>query len=112
MKAAGLSELTAPVSPAMIATMSSAELHRLFPVEFVDLDPLQEAEPSSAALIRFPSGHAAVIFGKETETITISLPDDDRAVRIYRELLDEAPLQNRVQWLRDDLSKLKLVKAS
>jgi hypothetical protein len=104
MKAVGLDELTTSLSPALIATMNAAELRETFPVEFQDLDPLQEAEPSSAALLRFPSGHAAVVFGKQTDTITVSLPNDERAPRIYRELLEEAPVQRRIQWLRDDLT--------
>jgi hypothetical protein len=90
--------------PALIVTMNAAELRQIFPVEFQELDPLQEAEPSSAVLLRFPSGHAGVVFGKQTDTITVSLPDDDRAPRIYRELLEEAPVQQRIQWLRDDLA--------
>jgi hypothetical protein len=111
MKVATLDELKVPISPALIAAMSAGELNKVFPVEFHELDPLQEAEPSSAVLLRFPSGHAAVVFGKETETITVSLPNDDRAPQIYRELLGEMPVQYRnqwlrdIQWLRDDLVK-------
>jgi hypothetical protein len=112
MKAADLHELTTSLSPALIAEITAADLRTLFPVQFQDLDPLQEAEPSSAALLRFPSGHAAVVFGKETGTITVSLPDDDRAARIYRELLDQAPLQERIQWLRDDLHAHELTAAA
>lgn len=77
----------------------------MFPVSFKELDALQAPEPSSLALLRFPSGPAAVVYGRETGTITVSLPDDDDAPRIFHELIDEVPLGDRIQWFREDLGE-------
>jgi hypothetical protein len=103
MRPASTAEITLNLSPAFIATLSASELLEWFPVSFKDLDPLQAPEPASLALLHFPSGPAAVVYGKATGTITVSLPDDDDAPRIFHELIDEVPLGDRIQWIRDDL---------
>jgi hypothetical protein len=105
MRPASTAEITTNLTPAFIATVSSSEVFALFPVSFEDLDPLQAPEPSSLALVRFPSGPAAVVYGKETGTITVSLPDNDDAPQIFHEMLKEVPLSTRIQWMRDDLDK-------
>jgi hypothetical protein len=104
MRAASTAEISPNLSPAFIATVSASELRELFPVTFKTLDSLQAPEPSSLALLSFPSGSAAVVYGKETGTLTVSLPDDDDAPRIFRELLHEVPLGERIEWIREDLS--------
>lgn len=105
MRPAGTAEIPSNLSPALIAIVSASDLLELFPVSFEDLDPLQAPEPSSVALLRFPSGPAAVVYGRATGTITVSLPEDGDAPRIFHELIDEVPLGGRIQWLRDDLSE-------
>jgi hypothetical protein len=105
MRPASTAEITSNLSPAFIATVSASELLEMFPVAFRELDPLQAPEPSTLALLSFPSGPAAVVYGQVTGTVTVSLPDDDDAPRIFHELIDEVPLGGRIQWLRDDLSK-------
>jgi hypothetical protein len=105
MRPASTTEITASLSPAFIAKVSASELLELFPVTFRELDPLQAPEPSTLALLSFPSGPAAVVYGKVTGTVTVSLPDDDDAPRIFHELIDEVPLGGRIQWLRDDLNE-------
>jgi hypothetical protein len=112
MRPASTAEITSNLSPALIAIVSASDLLELFPVRFEDLDPLQAPEPSSLALLRFPSGPAAVVYGRETGTVTVSLPDDDDAPRIFHELIDEVPLGGRIQWLRDDLSEPELLAAT
>ena len=104
MKPASTAEMTSNLTPAFIATVSASELFELFPVRFEELDPLQAPEPASMALLHFPSGPAAVVYGRETATITVSLPDDDRAPLIFQELLDDVPLGERIQWVRGGLS--------
>ena len=102
MRPASTAEITSNLSPALIATVSASEL----------LDPLQAPEPSSLALLSFPSGPAAVVHGRETGTVTVSLPEDGDAPRIFHELIDEVPLGGRIQWLRDDLSEPELLAAT
>ena len=87
--------MTSNLTPAFIAKVSASELFELFPVQFQELDPLQAPEPSSLALLHFPSGPAAVVHGRATDTITVSLPDDDRASLIFQELMDDVPLGER-----------------
>ena len=111
MRPASTAEITSNLSPAFIATVSASELLELFPVSFKELDPLQAPEPSSLALLSFPSGPAAVVYGRETGTVTVSLPEDGDAPRIFHELIDEVPLGGRIQWLRDDLSEPELLPA-
>lgn len=96
---------TANLTPAFIANVSASELLDLFPFKFEELDPLQAPEPSSLALVHFPSGTAAVVYGKVTGTITVSLPDGDGAPRIFDELIAEVPLRHRIQWIRKDLAE-------
>lgn len=105
MRPANTAEITSNLSPAFIATVGESELIELFPVSFEALDPLQAPEPSSIALLHFPSGPAAVVYGKVTGTITVSLPTSDNAPRIFHELIGEVPLGNRIQWVRDDLAQ-------
>ena len=105
MRTASTAEVKANLSPAFIATVSASELQELFPVTFKPLDSLQAPEPSSLALLSFPSGPAAVVYGKETGTLTVSLPDDDDAPRIFHELIHEVPLGDRIQWIREGLSE-------
>lgn len=103
MRPASATEITSNLSPAFIATVSASELLALFPVVFEELDPLQAPEPSTLALLHFPSGPAAVVFGRETGTITVSLPDNADGPRIFDELIEEVPLGDRIQWTREDL---------
>ncbi|MDP9190914.1 MAG: hypothetical protein M3P06_04335 [Acidobacteriota bacterium] len=106
MRSASTVEIkTSNLTPAFIATVSASELLELFPVNFEGLDPLQAPEPSSLALLHFASGPAAIVFGSETGTITVSLPDDDDAPRIFDELIAEVPLGDRIQWIREDLAE-------
>jgi hypothetical protein len=108
MRPANPDEIPSNLSPAFIATVDASELLEWFPVSFHELDPLQAPEPSALALLRFPSGAAAVVFGRETGTVTVSLPDDEDAPQIFGELIDEVPLVDRIQWVRDDLREREL----
>jgi len=111
MRTANTAEISSNLSPAFIATVSAFELRELFPVTFKALDPLQAPEPSSLALLSFPSGPAAVVYGEKTGTLTVSLPDDDDAPRIFHELLHEVPLSDRIEWIREDLSAARSLTA-
>jgi hypothetical protein len=97
--------LVADVRPSLIARISPDELKRLFPVPFVDLDPLAAPEPSRGALLRLQSGRMVVIeYGLVTSRLTVSVPASANIAETLIELLNEARIDmDTVEWITDDI---------
>lgn len=113
MHTAPADALVVDVRPSLIARIPSAELERLFPVQFVDLDPLAAAEPSRGALLRLQSGRMVVIeYGLVTSRLTVSVPTSANIAETLIDLLNEARIDmDRVEWITDDIEVLPNVGA-
>jgi hypothetical protein len=108
MRTAPPETLSTDIRPALTAHVAEADLMRLFPVLFDDVDPLAAAEPSKAALLQLDSGRLAVVeYGTVTSTVTVSVPSDADTGETLLDLLLEAPLllepPSRIDWLSKDV---------
>ncbi len=93
------------VRPSLIVRMTPVELEHLFPIEFVDLDPLAAAEPSRGALLRLASGRLVVIeYGLVTSRLTVSVPAYVNIAETLLDLMNEAQIDmDAVEWITDEI---------
>ncbi|HYI10264.1 MAG TPA: hypothetical protein VEK57_14485 [Thermoanaerobaculia bacterium] len=105
MNTAPAEALVADVRPSLIVRIPPDELERLFPVPFVDLDPLAAAEPSRGALLRLASGRMVVIeYGLVTSRLTVSVPTQANIAETLVDLLREAQIDmDAVVWITDEI---------
>ena len=105
MRSAPPEALSVDVRPALTAHLAESEVRRLFPVQFLEIDPLAAPEPSRAALIRLDSGGLVVIeYGESTSTLTVSVPIGVNLSETLGELLREAPIaQQAIDWLAEEI---------
>lgn len=99
-------ELDREVVPVIEASLPEHEVRRLVPVELSRLDPLAEAEPSLGALLRLKGGLVAVaVYGTETETLALHLPEDDVSEEAIDAMLTEIPIpRGAISWRREPLT--------
>jgi hypothetical protein len=105
MRVASIDALHDDVRPVLIAHVAEADLERLFPVQFSDLDPLAAAEPSRAALVRLDSGSLVVVeYGTVTSRLTVSVPQHADMAEMLVDLWREAPLpEGSIDWVADEV---------
>ncbi len=96
-------ELQTEAVPALTARLSESALAKLFPVKMEEMDSWDEPEPSKGALIQLESGHyLVVIYGKETQTTEILVPEGTNVTTGIEALLAEVPLSPKsILWRRD-----------
>lgn len=88
----------------MTATISEAELEEWLPFRFHEItDPLAAAEPSRGALLQLDSGQYFVIYwGRDSEQLTVRIPEAVDPSFFLSSFLDEVPLPRaRITWIRD-----------
>lgn len=104
MKKAAPSELATEAVAVLEAGLAYDDLERLIPVGLEPLDPLAEAEPSVGALLRLDTGLLTVaIYGLETETLSLKVPESEVTRRSVRDLLEEIPVPTgSVRWRHPD----------
>jgi hypothetical protein len=85
------------------AKIGEPQLHQLFPVKLEELDPLAEPEPSVGALVRLNSGDLIVVtYGRETDTLSLQMPESEPAARILAAFFEEVPLwRENIIWSVD-----------
>ena len=106
MRRASPHELTTRAVPVLTARVTEAELEKWLPVAFDDIDdPLAAAEPSKGALIELTSGAFVVVYyGKDSNQLTLEIPESSEASELLASFLDEVPLPiSRVLWHRADM---------
>lgn len=107
MRAANPNELGERAEPVLSAVLSEAELDRLIPVEFQDInDPDAAAEPSKGVLIQLAAGPLVVLFyGKESGRLVVESPASADATQNVRLFLEEIPIpQSSIIWKRPDVA--------
>ncbi len=89
-------ELREEVVPVLEARLPEHEVRRLLAVDLRRLDPLAEAEPSLGALLRLESGLIVLaVYGRETATLSLRLPEASVEPGVLRSLLEEIPIPER-----------------
>lgn len=93
-------ELREEVVPVLEASLPEHEARRLLSVRLRRLDPLAEAEPSLGALLRLESGTVVVaVYGRETATLSLRLPETSIQPDVLRSLLEEIPIpEQSITW--------------
>jgi hypothetical protein len=102
-------ELNREVVPVIEAHLSENQVSRLVPVEMVQLDALAEAEPSLGALLRLETGqYAVVVYGTETQTLSLRLPEDEVSRKAIETALTEIRIPAAaISWRREpDLTRV------
>lgn len=104
MRNAPAEALRDDVRPALTAHISEADLDRLFPVQFVELDSLAAPEPSCGALLRLDTGSLVLVeYGKLTSTLTVSVPKRADVGDTLVDLLMEVPINPQaIEWMADE----------
>lgn len=94
------------VRPVLTARIAEADLARLFPIQFSDLDSLAAPEPSRAALVRLERGSLVVVeYGTITSRLTVSVPDNADMVQTLVDLLDEIEIPDAaIDWVTEEVA--------
>lgn len=93
-------DLREDVIPILRAEISEEQLYQIFPIEFDELDPLCEPEPSVGALLRLESGDLVVVtYGRETGTLVLQIPESESVASTSTALFKEIPmLKEKTTW--------------
>jgi hypothetical protein len=91
-------KLTDEVIPVLEACLPEDDLHRLIPVDFQDMDPLSEGEPSIGALVELDAGLMVVaVYGRDSHRLSLRLPEV--SPKTYDRLLEEIPIpESDIVW--------------
>ena len=100
MRRAKPEELNEDAEPIALLQLSEDRLHELFPVDFIEADPLSAAEPSLGSLVQLDSGpYAVVMYGKSIGETEVSMPVSVPLARYWAAFLREVPLiDNEIVW--------------
>ena len=100
MRRAKPDELSTEAFAVLTAEVSEPELKKLFPVEMEEIDSLAEPEPSVGALVQLRSGpYVVVIYGKETHTMKVLVPQGTDPIKGIEQVLAEVPIpKRRIRW--------------
>jgi len=104
MRRAKPTELRKETFPVLTAVVSEKQLKALFPVDLAEIDRWAEPEPSVGALLQLRSGpYFVVVYGKETQTLKLLLPEGTDPSTGLEEVLAEAPIPERaILWRHDE----------
>lgn len=104
MQRAKPEDLREETVPILQARLSESELYQLIPVEFEELDPLSEPEPSIGTLLQLNSGDLVVVtYGRETRTLSLEIPESESIAGTSIALFEEIPLlKEKVTWHTDN----------
>jgi hypothetical protein len=84
----------------------------VFPVTMEEMDPFSEPEPSQGALVRLEDGRCVVvIYGKETGTLKVLVPEGADPTEEISAFLAEVPISSRAITWRVDAPSVAPAKA-
>jgi hypothetical protein len=100
MRRAKPDELTTEAFAVLTVEVSEPEFKKLFPVDMEEIDPHAEPEPSVGALVQLQSGpYVVVIYGKESHTMKVLVPDGTDPIKGIEQVLAEVPIpKRRILW--------------